>query len=177
MGDFVLEHMSKNTQIETLARVIALVFAEGDTEKAEEIITWASGCPCEQGEKKPKDGTTSFIRRYLTPYAPYDKEKIERFIRRFIVNKQGKIDISRVRKTIENMPYQDFLNTIYWRGVSLFIKRRDGWKCTECGSSDKVEVHHKTYNNHGDETNNLNNLTTLCEKCHKEAHSRMRMPQ
>lgn len=163
--------MSRNTQIEILARVVALMLADGDTDKADEILSWASDTPRAVAEKKPKDWTPSFTKKYLTPYAPYNNEKVERFILRAIVNKPLHVDQDRVKKTIENMPYSDFLNTIYWRGVSLFVKRRDGWRCSECGSTKKIKVHHKTYDNHGAETMHLEDLTTLCDKCHKKAHN------
>lgn len=162
--------MSKNSQIEILTRVVALMMAEGDTDKADEILAWASDTPKAVAEKKPKDWTPSFTKKYLTPYAPFNNEKVERFILRAIVNKPLHVDQERVKRTIENMPYADFLNTIYWRGVSLFVKRRDGWRCTECGSTKKIEVHHKTYENHGAETEHLEDLMTLCDNCHKKAH-------
>jgi len=160
-----------------LTRVIALSIADGDAEKAEEIIKWASKGQGAEVEKKPRDATSSFIKRYLTPYAPYDKEKIERFIGRVIVKTPENIDFQVVKNTVSNMPYSDFLNTVYWRGVSLFIKRRDGFKCASCGSTEKIEVHHKTYENHGDEIHNLADLTTLCEKCHRDEHSAKEEPK
>lgn len=162
--------MGKKSQIEILARVIALAISEGDTEKADEIMAWASAGQVDAPKKEPKDRTQAFIRKHLSPYAPYDKEKVERFINQNIVKPTKNVDFQVVKKKVGNMPYSEFLNTTYWRGVSLFIKRRDGWKCSKCGSTDKIEVHHKTYENHGDEIHNLGDLTTLCEKCHKEAH-------
>ena len=163
--------MGKKSQIEILARVIALAISEGDTEKADEIMAWASAGQVDVPKKEPKDRTQAFIRKHLSPYAPYDKEKVERFINQNIVKPTKNVDFQVVKKKVGNMPYSEFLNTTYWRGVSLFIKRRDGWKCSKCGSTDKIEVHHKTYENHGDEIHNLGDLTTLCEKCHKEAHA------
>lgn len=162
--------MSKNSQIEILTRVIALALSDGDTQKAEEIIAWAASGKTEKSEKKPRDRTATFVKKYLSPNAPYDKEKIERFINQNIVKTQNGVDFQVVKNKIRNMPYADFLKTIYWRGVSLFVKRRDGWKCTACGSTEKIEVHHKTYENHGAETEHLEDLTTLCDNCHKKAH-------
>jgi len=155
-----------------LARVIALALSDGDTQRAEEIIAWAASGKTEKTEKKPRDRTATFVKKYLSPNAPYDKEKIERFINQNIVKTPNGVDFQVVRNRIGNMPYADFLKTIYWRGLSLFVKRRDGWKCTECGSTERVEVHHKTYENHGAEIIHLEDMTTLCEKCHKKAHGR-----
>jgi 5-methylcytosine-specific restriction endonuclease McrA len=45
------------------------------------------------------------------------------------------------------------------------IKRRDGWRCTECGSTVDLEVHHRIPLADGG-TDRRSNLVTLCATCH-----------
>ncbi|HEW92170.1 MAG TPA: HNH endonuclease [Thermotogaceae bacterium] len=46
---------------------------------------------------------------------------------------------------------------------------RDGYKCQHCGTTIKLQIHHIIPRNKGG-TDTLNNLITLCAKCHKELH-------
>lgn len=52
---------------------------------------------------------------------------------------------------------------------------RDGYKCTSCGSDYRIQVHHidEMGRNKPKEVQNneLNNLITLCAKCHIEQHN------
>lgn len=155
-----------------LARVIALIVAEGDADRAESIIAWAYGAEPKAADKEPKkrDGTRSFISRYLKPSSGSDKERVEHFIGKCIVKEKENVDYDAVARKILNMPYKDFLETPYWKGAALFVKRRDGWKCRECGSTLCLEVHHLTYEHHGDEIHHLDDLVTVCRKCHKHSH-------
>ena len=164
--------MTKNDHIEAFTRLYALHLADGDIDKAEKYISWAYGNPesAQEKEKKPRNRTTSFVRRFLSPCVPFDKEKVERFINQNVIKEPRGVNFQDVEMKIKNMPYADFLNTTYWRGVSLFVKRRDGWKCSVCGSTDKIDVHHKTYESHGDELNHMEDLVCLCRKCHEKEH-------
>ncbi len=44
---------------------------------------------------------------------------------------------------------------------------RDGHKCVKCKSEKNLDVHHKHYNH---DKLSLNDLITLCRKCHKKEH-------
>lgn len=66
--------------------------------------------------------------------------------------------------------YNEFLKSIYWDTVKLMVKRRDRYTCQDCGVKRDLEVHHKTYEHHGDEKNHLDDLITLCHACHRKAH-------
>ena len=50
---------------------------------------------------------------------------------------------------------------------------RDGHKCTRCGSTEKLVVHHKDHDGRGAKASNnsLENLETLCRSCHARHHS------
>jgi HNH endonuclease len=47
-------------------------------------------------------------------------------------------------------------------------RRRDGERCQQCGSTDKLEVHHIKPLAEGGEKYELSNLITLCRDCHVE---------
>lgn len=54
-----------------------------------------------------------------------------------------------------------------WAVVRLAAKRRDGWKCVECGARGRLEVHHvKRVKDYPDLAYDLENLKTLCGVCH-----------
>ena len=51
------------------------------------------------------------------------------------------------------------------------VLKRDVWRCQLCGTSNNLEVHHiKSRCRLGDDT--LQNLITLCAKCHATIHRR-----
>ena len=48
---------------------------------------------------------------------------------------------------------------------------RDGHKCTKCGSINNLVPHHIDFSGQSENPNHsLENLTTLCKKCHMEVH-------
>lgn len=66
--------------------------------------------------------------------------------------------------------YQDFVQTIYWKSIVLRRKYMDSLVCTKCGTKNNLEVHHLTYDHHGDERHHFEDLITLCHKCHEKIH-------
>ena len=74
--------------------------------------------------------------------------------------------------------HQYFVNVIaplWWvHAVAMALKRAD-YKCEECGSMEKLEVHHIIPLEHYEdrfksEKNNQDNLKVLCRPCHEIAH-------
>lgn len=54
-----------------------------------------------------------------------------------------------------------------WKSVRYLAKRRDGFKCVECGSPGPLEVHHeKPIRTNPELAFDLGNLKTLCRACH-----------
>lgn len=54
-----------------------------------------------------------------------------------------------------------------WRAVRLEAKRRDDFKCTECGARGRLEVHHVIPVRQAPElAYSLGNTKTLCTACH-----------
>lgn len=53
------------------------------------------------------------------------------------------------------------------------VKTRDGWKCVDCGSTEKLHAHHvKRWKHHPDLRYDIDNGKTLCHSCHEIAHGR-----
>jgi len=50
--------------------------------------------------------------------------------------------------------------------LKLRARMRDGFKCVRCGSTENLRVHHKK----GTKSHLLENLETLCQKCHHAEH-------
>jgi len=61
----------------------------------------------------------------------------------------------------------NFHLTDEWKKLRKQVIERDGNKCKVCGKKRKLTVHHIKPRDEGG-TNALNNLETLCQKCHDE---------
>ena len=71
--------------------------------------------------------------------------------------------------------YQAFLRSHYWHQVKQVVLSRDNYTCRCCNTRTHVkrlEVHHITYEHHGDEANHLEDLVTVCGNCHAEIHGK-----
>jgi 5-methylcytosine-specific restriction endonuclease McrA len=53
--------------------------------------------------------------------------------------------------------------------IRIAVLERDNHECTQCSATDPLEVHHIVYRSQGG-TDELDNLTTLCEPCHTAIH-------
>jgi 5-methylcytosine-specific restriction endonuclease McrA len=54
--------------------------------------------------------------------------------------------------------------------LRLRILERDNWRCQNCGSMQRLQIHHKELRSHsGGDTEG--NLITLCDRCHEVIHS------
>lgn len=59
-----------------------------------------------------------------------------------------------------------------WRKLRLKALIRDDHKCINCSSTEKLHVHHVTYNFNNENIRivPLSSLFTLCKSCHNELH-------
>jgi 5-methylcytosine-specific restriction endonuclease McrA len=54
-----------------------------------------------------------------------------------------------------------------WPALRLQAKRRDGWRCVECGARGRLECDHVLpVRSRPDLSFSLDNLQTLCVRCH-----------
>jgi hypothetical protein len=66
-----------------------------------------------------------------------------------------------------SMAYQNHIRSSQWRGTREVMFKLRGKKCEICGSSDRLELHHKTYERFGHEL--PSDLEILCKRHHEEA--------
>lgn len=67
--------------------------------------------------------------------------------------------------------YRLFLQTPYWRSISERCRKHVNYKCKKCGRSNtQLDVHHPSYDIHGEEQICWPLLLVLCNDCHKSAH-------
>ena len=67
----------------------------------------------------------------------------------------------------------DGINSKYgenWTDKRDEVRRRDGNRCTLCGSTDRVEIHH-IRKHKGDSEHNTDRLIALCATCHRNARN------
>lgn len=64
--------------------------------------------------------------------------------------------------------YIDYINSKEWAEIRNKALIRDNFKCSLCGNTHNLQVHHLNYNNFMNETNHLEDLMTLCNKCHEK---------
>lgn len=66
------------------------------------------------------------------------------------------------------LPYQEYLKTDHWQAMRKATLDRDRAACRICRSTDRLNVHHNTYERRGDEA--PDDLITLCAACHQIFH-------
>ncbi len=64
--------------------------------------------------------------------------------------------------------YKEYLKTDHWKITRAAALRRAGYKCEICGSNKRLNVHHLTYRNIGNER--PEDLMVLCYYHHKWIH-------
>lgn len=79
-------------------------------------------------------------------------------------------EVLNLREYSEGSLYQDFLASDYWQSVRQQVLARDSHRCQSCDTTRRLQVHHKTYENHGEEHLHLEDLVTLCSDCHQAVH-------
>lgn len=64
--------------------------------------------------------------------------------------------------------YKDYLKTEHWKLTKKSFLVTVKHNCMKCGIKEKLEVHHITYKDLGNEKNNQ--LSLLCRSCHQNTH-------
>jgi len=61
------------------------------------------------------------------------------------------------------------LNPDSYRKLRTEVLERDGWRCQNCGTTKRLQVHHlRSRSELGDDA--AENLITLCADCHAQFH-------
>lgn len=119
---------------------------------------------------KESGSDSRFIKTYLRQVKRVTDKGAERFKKTYIIG-GGKISDKDI-KQIASLPYSEFLETRYWKLISHIVKIDKGFACELCGSKEHLEVHHTSYEHHGDEAHHLEDLICLCHKCHSKQHGK-----
>jgi 5-methylcytosine-specific restriction endonuclease McrA len=72
--------------------------------------------------------------------------------------------------SLKAMPYAEYLQSDHWKHMREIALRKAGVQCQLCTSSDRLEVHHKTYERLGEEA--ISDITVLCRSCHSKFHDK-----
>jgi len=73
-------------------------------------------------------------------------------------------------KYLKQLPYSEYLKSNHWEYMRKRMLIRASYKCQICNSSEFLNVHHRTYENKGDE--NYEDLVVLCNDCHRLYHNK-----
>lgn len=64
-----------------------------------------------------------------------------------------------------------------WDAIRDAVKRRDGYRCVDCGTTNTMLHAHHIVSLYKGGTNDLWNLKTVCESCHASYHDHMQNPE
>jgi len=83
----------------------------------------------------------------------------------------GWVHTSLIRNGIEGKGryYAYIQKSVCWKSKREQALKRDGYKCTNCGNTASLQVHHITYKNLFNEQ--PSDLQTLCRDCHESVHN------
>jgi hypothetical protein len=71
----------------------------------------------------------------------------------------------------KEIPYSEYLKTEHWLKVRQEALDRSRSKCQLCASTNRLEVHHNTYDSKGKEL--PEDVIVLCRKCHSKHHGKV----
>ena len=74
---------------------------------------------------------------------------------------------------LNSLSYKEFLQSRYWEIVRNYVRYKRGYTCELCASTERLQVHHKTYEHHGEEHDYLGDLILLCSTCHSRHHGKL----
>lgn len=114
-----------------------------------------------------------YVNNYINTYLEYNKcwvEKTSRWTKWQSIQFKYYTGWERIAIVIKEMDYYKFLQTPYWKAVSLQAKHKASYRCQLCNSGKKLQTHHRSYDVHGYEHLNMNELIVLCEECHQKHH-------
>lgn len=134
------------------------------------------------GEKEKL--TSNYINQYLSPDRSFKKD-IKPYEKINSIMKPPKYRMryapmqpyyDKIENRIKTMNYHDFLETPFWDGVRNYKLKKANYCCELCGGKGVLNVHHKTYENHGKEFDMDiadSDLIVLCKNCHEKFHDKL----
>lgn len=73
------------------------------------------------------------------------------------------------KNELRTMPYREYLQTPEWKERRYQHLKSVGFLCQICNHDGRLDIHHRTYENRGDERRQ--DLIALCRDCHDLFHS------
>lgn len=97
-------------------------------------------------------------------------EQVGRHTFRVVVHDDGFTDETLVFTGVtENRALYDLVEAVYRVRCERAMELA-GWKCSQCGTTNNLQCHHKVFRSHGRD-DRLSNLRVLCaERCHAAEH-------
>lgn len=74
---------------------------------------------------------------------------------------------------LRSIPYDEYLKSKHWQSVKTSALCRFSERCAICNSKESLNVHHRTYANLGNESED--DTTVLCQPCHELFHKHRRL--
>jgi hypothetical protein len=66
--------------------------------------------------------------------------------------------------TTRYIDYYEYIRSPEWRSRAKACKAAAGYRCQVCNGAERLQAHHRTYDNLGHEL--PGDLTCLCDRCH-----------
>lgn len=122
-----------------------------------------------KNRKRPKGWLTPTMRNKISTHENAIADVCEILPVSRIVIETASFDIQQINAEDEKgLVYHDKESRSY-KNRKLTRKAMDEFKCRNCGSTKELEVHHRIRRADGG-TDRLENLVTLCHKCHTDYH-------
>ena len=119
-------------------------------------------------EEVKQSDTDSYIDLYLNPNKSWHKG-IKTY-RKMNLLTNVIVNWGKIQDYITDMDYIKFLQTPYWKAIAEKVRQKAGCRCQLCNSNERLNVHHRTYENHGDELHHMDDLICVCSECHEKHH-------
>jgi 5-methylcytosine-specific restriction endonuclease McrA len=74
----------------------------------------------------------------------------------------------RQQRAMRKTGHRAYLRSAAWKARRREAISRAGGRCRDCGSTERLHVHHLTYKRHGQEESR--DLRVLCPRCHRRRH-------
>lgn len=99
------------------------------------------------------------------------KQEQERKIKNNISAAKSRVTRDGKGLDLEKMPYQEYLQTTYWKKFAHKARKKADYCCQKCGRGNTLlDVHHLTYERRGKEW--YSDVLVLCRQCHNAIHGK-----
>lgn len=118
---------------------------------------------CGTTVKGPKGAELEKQGQPISKLPPWDEALARKWM-----NRRAQFEQTHNRLQASHDLYQQYLLSDTWKSKRLRVLQRDDHRCQACCLAKAAEVHHKTYQNIGDEP--LFELISVCKECHLQLH-------